>query len=241
MSQIIVQTTHAANTELTEDNLDVIRDSIETFVNITKLGDDNIQDAGITASSKIVDGTITAAKIAPSAATAAKITAANVTTAKLDSTCVTTAKLAANAVTNAKLADFNYSVSSDIGFSTTSTSDTLVATVSITTNGRPVRIALFPGSSSILGACRITMSTASTDTDNSTRGVFVLKRSSTEVAKSIVDLTVPRISHQTVMPGTMITFIDDLAAGTYTYNLYARTINTNTTLQVLGRLVVYEM
>lgn len=110
---------------LVESDLDAFLDDIETFLNVTKINDDNIQNNGITGSTKLLnqsvteaklasnavttlkisDGAVTAAKIATDAVTTAKILDENVTTAKLADSGVTTAKLADSNVTTAKLAD----------------------------------------------------------------------------------------------------------------------------------------
>jgi hypothetical protein len=95
---------------LFEADLDAIIDDIETFVNTTKLSDDNIQNAGITASTKLVDGSITAAKLGSDSVTTAKILDANVTTAKLvdgilSADATGRAKMADSFVNAAKIAD----------------------------------------------------------------------------------------------------------------------------------------
>jgi hypothetical protein len=82
---------------LLEADLDNIKDDVETFLNTTKINDDNIQNAGITASSKLIDASISTAKLANLA----------ITTAKIDDLAVTTGKLAASAVTTAKITDAN--------------------------------------------------------------------------------------------------------------------------------------
>ena len=171
MSTLSVTKTYADGEVFFESDLDNIKNDVETFVNITKLNDDNIQDAGITASSKLIDGTITTgklgaasvttAKIADSAVTTGKIADSAVTTAKINDSAVTTAKINDSAVTTVKIADgavtyakrgtLNYQLSSSCGsFSTSSTSYTAVTnlTASITTNGRPVYVSLVPAESS---------------------------------------------------------------------------------------------
>jgi microcystin-dependent protein len=84
MSQIDIRRTYADTVTLFAADLDAILDDVESFLNSTKLNDDNIQDAGITASTKIIDSTITTAKIATNAITTVKITDANVTRLKLE-------------------------------------------------------------------------------------------------------------------------------------------------------------
>lgn len=58
---------------LLESDLDTFLDDIETFLNTTKINDDNIQDAGINAATKLANSSITNAKIAPDAVTTSKI------------------------------------------------------------------------------------------------------------------------------------------------------------------------
>jgi hypothetical protein len=92
---------------LTEADLDAICDSVETFLNSTKINDDNIQNSGITGSDKLVSQSVTTAKIADLNVTTAKINDLAVTTGKLDALAVTAAKLAADAVETAKILDAN--------------------------------------------------------------------------------------------------------------------------------------
>lgn len=74
-------------------DLDAIIDDIETFVNTTKLNDDNLQDQGITGSAKLIDASVTAGKLASNAITTTKIADANVTTPKIADEAVTRAKI----------------------------------------------------------------------------------------------------------------------------------------------------
>jgi hypothetical protein len=107
---------------------------------------------GITAAN-IANNTITAAQIAPFTITNAEIAAftivgyqklasGSVTDAELNTDSVITSKIANGAVTKAKLSAWNGSVSSNVGFSTTSTSFVDVSNSSnvITTSGRPVAV-----------------------------------------------------------------------------------------------------
>lgn len=50
MPTLTINKTYANGQVLTEQDLDSIKDSIETFLNVTKIDDDNIQDNGISAS-----------------------------------------------------------------------------------------------------------------------------------------------------------------------------------------------
>lgn len=115
MPNLIIEKTYEDGVTPTSADFDNICDSLETFLNVTKLGADNIADNSITASStfvaesisadKIQNLAVTTAKIVDNAATAAKFATGAVTTAKILDANVTTAKIAAGAITSAKLAD----------------------------------------------------------------------------------------------------------------------------------------
>jgi len=167
MPTLSITKSYADGEVLFEADLDIIKSDIETFVNTTKLDDDNIQDNGITGSTKIIDGTITAAKIAASAitsttlatdsittakiqdlaVTAAKIADLGVTTGKIANTNVTTAKISDGAVTITKKETPNYVISTGTGASGTaisSTSYTALEDISITVHGGPCYFAIIP-------------------------------------------------------------------------------------------------
>ncbi len=80
---------------LLEADLDYIKSDTETFLNTTKINDDNIQTGGITGSTKLADLSISAAKLATDSVTTAKILDLNVTTGKIADLAVTQAKMAA--------------------------------------------------------------------------------------------------------------------------------------------------
>lgn len=86
MPTLTITKSYADGDILTEADLDNIRNDVITFLNTTKLDDDNIQDAGITGSSKLIDSSVTTAKINDAA----------ITTAKIADLAVTSDKLAAN-------------------------------------------------------------------------------------------------------------------------------------------------
>lgn len=103
MAQINVSRTYEDGEILTEADLDVFLDDLETFLNITKINDDNIQDAGINATAKVLNLSVTTAKLAAGAVTTNKIADAAVETAKIADENITTAKIDDEAVTLAKL------------------------------------------------------------------------------------------------------------------------------------------
>lgn len=107
MSQIDVRRNYMDGDILLASDLDAFLDDIEAFLNVTKINDDNIQDGGITASSKLADATITTAKIGNSQVTVDKLASDSVTTVKILDANVTTAKIADANVTTAKILDAN--------------------------------------------------------------------------------------------------------------------------------------
>jgi microcystin-dependent protein len=104
MAQIAITKDWADGEVLTEADLDNIKDDVETFLNTTKINDDNIQTSGITGSTKLVDSSVTAAKLDADSVTTVKILDAAVTTAKINDDAVTTAKIAAGAITATEIA-----------------------------------------------------------------------------------------------------------------------------------------
>ncbi len=174
MATLTITKTYEDGVLLMEADLDAIRTSIQTFLNTTKLNDDNFQDDGITASAKIIDASITNAKMADNSVGTTQFQAGSVTAAKLADEAVTDAKLSSSAsvdadravntdnikdgaVTYGKRADLNYILSSSSGsFTTTSTSlvDITNLSVTLTRNGRPTLLALIPdgGVASYIGA-----------------------------------------------------------------------------------------
>jgi microcystin-dependent protein len=105
MASIDIRRLYADGEILLASDLDAIVDDVETFLNITKINNDNIQTNGIDASAKLADASVTTVKIANNAITTAKILNGNVTTAKIADANVTTDKIADLNVTTDKLAD----------------------------------------------------------------------------------------------------------------------------------------
>lgn len=107
---------------LTEAQLDAMVDSIETFVNITKLDSDNLQNQAVI-ESKIASNAVTTAALAPGA--------------------VTGAKVSDGSITRAKLVPLDEETSSDFtGSLTDSMADLSGLSCTITTTGRPVLVAM---------------------------------------------------------------------------------------------------
>jgi len=171
VAQLDIRKQYADGSPLQQQDLDAFIDDIETFFNLTKLNSDNIQDDGITASTKLAAGSVTTAKldnnsittgtIETGAVTTAKIADGevntehialdNITTAKINDLAVTTSKIADSAVTAAKVygsaitgakhAAKSVVVSSSSGAISTAT-DTVICTVQIVSTGRPLFVGL---------------------------------------------------------------------------------------------------
>ena len=237
MAQIDVRRLYASNTAPTQGQIDAIVDDAETFVNLTKLNNDNVQDDGITGSTKIDDESINTAKIQNSCLTAAKITDANVTTAKIADSAVTTdkiansnvttAKIANGAVTTAKIADNAVTtakispviaVSSDQTFSQGFTSEANPTTSSmggatITTTGKPVVLGLMANASgsSYIGA----LFTAGASTFMQYSCWFY--RDGVRIGACRQQFTWPQLFNRMTVPIGGFQFVDDVSPGTYSY------------------------
>lgn len=117
MATADIRRLYASGTTPTQPQLDAIVDDIETFINLTRLNDDNIQDESITASDKIIDGTLTntkfmndsvsTAKIVDNAASTEKFSDESVTAEKIADTNVTLVKIQDEAITTPKILDRN--------------------------------------------------------------------------------------------------------------------------------------
>ena len=84
MALLNVTRDYAAGEILLESDLDAFLDDIETFINVTKLNDDNLQDAGITGSDKLVNASVTNAKMASNSVDTTQLVDGSVTNPKLD-------------------------------------------------------------------------------------------------------------------------------------------------------------
>lgn len=104
MSTLEISRDYSDGEEFTEAQLDAIKSDVETFFNTTGVGDDNIQNAGLTASDKLASLSVSSVKFALGSVTSVKLVDDAVTTAKLATTTVSNQNYADNAVTNAKLA-----------------------------------------------------------------------------------------------------------------------------------------
>lgn len=218
MPALTITKTYDDGTAFTESQLDAFKNSIETFVNTTKLDSDNIQSLGI-ATANLADSAVTAAKIASDAVTTAKILDAN----------VTTAKLADSSVTQGKLAALGQQISSSCGSysnATTSYTDVTNLSVTITTNGQPVYLSL------------ITIEGTGSSLNPDSTAYLKLVRDSTDISEYIIGFT--GTSGYYAVGG--INYVDVVAAGTYTYKLQAKKAVGTTAISVTNcRLIAFEL
>ena len=240
MPTLSISKTYQDGDVLFEADLDNIRSAIETFLNTTKIDDDNIQDNGITASTKIIDGTISSGKLAAESITAllldtnaittVKVGSNSVTTAKINDLAVTTAKIADANITTAKLADGAATVvkkeaatieesagSGASGATVSSTSFTTVEEVTIDVTGGPVYCFVGPkgGSYSVETSAGGTVSFQISASDGVNPATIIA-----ENTLAFTGLT------STCIYGTAI-----LSAGTYTISFKAKVTTGNVTIR----------
>lgn len=173
----------------------------------------------------------------------AGITNLAVTDAKLAANAVTTSKVLDAAITKPKLAALGHQVSASCG-SFTSTSTTFVdvtnLTVTITTTGRPVRIYLVPADSTGVGHIAIVpgnQTVAEVD--------VMLQKNSSDLFRTrfgAFDTFGSTRPDAIYVPSGMIEFLDEPAAGTYTYKIQQKVNNSlNTSVWQTMKLVAYEL
>lgn len=252
---------------LDEQDLDDAFDSIETLLNTTKLDGDNLQTGGVPTAA-IAALAVTAAKIDADAVTTVKIQDAAVTAAKLaaavagaglaggagtalsvnvdDSTIeinTDTLRVKAAGITRAKLEAVGQQLSSSSG-SYTMTAGSYAAvtnlTVAITTTGRPVSVRLVGAggsSGSSLGAY------ATGGASTTTRMDLIFKRDSTTIENYIAGATLASsASNQMFFAPSAFSALDTPSAGTYTYTVEVKTLDTNTGIAVSNcKLLAYEL
>lgn len=228
---------------LLASDLTAFKTAVETFINTTKLNDDNIQAQGITGSTKLAAASVNAAKLATNAITTAKIVDEAVTAAKITDLNVTTAKIADEAVTRAKLYDLTLT-EDDYSDTSTSTSETEISSLSITTNGRPVFLTckqnLSSDSSSFLSSVTTTATTMQVDIKiRLYRGATMILETRMQYYDEQPDGT--NATFTMSIPNGAIWMIDQPAAGTYTYSL--KTVNgaSGVSKVAVGKLMAVEM
>ena len=164
MSTLTVATTYTDGSILYESELDVIKDSLETYFNTTKIDDANIQANTLEASVVLASSAVTTSKLQSNSIissgledstststgiTAAKLADSSVTTAKIADSAISTNVLASSSVDNSEInssavpktvmLEIPYTSTALSDLSTTSTSLTLVGTHTATglTVGKP--------------------------------------------------------------------------------------------------------
>lgn len=241
---------YSALAVLTKVQLDAAFDSLETKFNTTLIAGSEIQaftiEAGNIASNavttvKINDLAVTTAKLNDDAVTAAKLADNAVVTANITDLSVTTAKIAANGVTRAKLEAVGQQVSSSCDvFSTTSTAhvDVTNLSVTITTTGRPVFVAMVhDGNATNAGNIR----TGSVYSSGSYVELQVLRGAT--VVSLLQGSVTNSAGNSTSQFFSVPPCIDSVAAGTYTYKVQVRNPGAGGgNVQVnYWKLVAYEL
>lgn len=203
---------------------------------------DKIGASAVT-SSKIADNAVDTSELAASAVTTAKIANLAVEAEKIQNNAVTTAKIADSAVTYAKMADRAVTtngtdpgaggISQSAAIADVNSSGTKsLASVTLTTTGRPVWVGFAAtGSSSYVLLYNSGGGNATGD--------WYIKRSSTTKARA----TVRAYDSGTIQPIQSLSCftIDDVAAGSYTWDAES-VLSGGTEVQTQGyRLVAYEL
>lgn len=222
MPQLSIAKTYANGTVLFEADLDEIKDAIELLINTTGVDEDNIQDGAVVTDllaasavtgAKIADEAITTSLLASDSATSTTIANDAVTSDKIAASAVTTAKILDGAVTYEKIApnEVSCSISGSLG---TTSADKSGGGAEITTTGRPVLVECFSGIF------------VTTNVGSGVKGCyFELKRSGTVVGTARITFsgTIQSSYTSVRIPLSSLAFVDEPAAGTYTYTLWAYT------------------
>lgn len=182
---------------------------------------------------------IPTAGIANLAVTTAKIADSNVTTLKIADSNVTTAKIAALNVTRAKLEALGQQLSASCGAIDDASAVYVDATnlsVTITTSGRPVFLALVDdgsGNSSFIGVRTGGIGTG--------EAIFSFDRGGAAITNHSVKIITGSASTASLVPSSSLNHIDVVAAGTYTYKLKYKLVSGGGTLLNFAKLIAYEL
>lgn len=247
MPTLTITKSYSNGTVFTESQLDDIKNSVENFTNITKLGQDNLQNDSI-GTAQLQNTAVSTVKIANNAVTDAKLSSSStidsdravstdhikngaVTNAKVGTDAVDTTNIKANAVTQAKLAlkplvtaapipAGSAGVTASSGSFTTAANSFVNITnlsATITTTGRPVRVTMLGGSVSVQA------DTGTTGGLTVANGQIRLLRAAAVVDSYIIALTGADavIGIALTIPSSSFQYIDFPAAGTYTYTAQA--------------------
>jgi hypothetical protein len=144
-------------------------------------------------------------------------------------------------VTKPKLAALGQQVSTltSLTFSTSSTSfvDVTNLTVSITTTGRPVFVAMIPDPA---GADAAFCSAQENSSGGDATGIVAFLRGATNIGQFQLSSVVGSGANFIATPGTFLT-IDVVAAGTYTYKVQAKRVFGDTFGVNYFKLIAYEL
>lgn len=258
MPQVSLSRVYASGEILLELDLDAFLDDLEELFNVTKIDDNNIQNAGINAAVALVAESITANELATASIGTTQIVNQAITKEKLhvscagaglqqnvdgslevvvdDETIEITAdvlNVADHSITNAKLAaDASYSESTSAsGPTTSSTTFTVLCSTTVVSTGRPIMVLINNEDLYLSGG---TLGGYSSDTVNDW-GEFKVERGSTEIDRFVLSGNATNFVN---IPNSSILITDHPAAGTYTYYLYYRAVSGgfvsagNSTIQV---------
>lgn len=151
---------------------------------------------------------------------------------------ITTSKIASAAITNTIMPSVGQQISSSSSsFSTSSTSyvDVTNLSVSITTTGRPVMIALVPDS---IDAARVAISAATGTAD----GQIAFDRGGTNISVfNINAVDAAGSTSQISIPASACKYVDTPSSGTYTYKCRAKLDTGDFVLVYNCKLIAYEL
>lgn len=164
-----------------------------------------------------------------------------VTTNKINNSAVTTGKIADGAVTPVKKAALGQQISSSSGsFSSTGVTPTDVTnlTVTITTTGRPVCVSITPDTSGNGGSFVAVLASGT-----SALAHINLVRASSTIAQASIGVGFAGANQvSSVTVPSVLTIIDPVVAGTYTYKVQALAGSAGAQVQVnTAILIAYEL
>lgn len=263
MAQLNITRLYADNEVLFEADLDEISGDIETFMNVTRLNDDNIQDAGITASAKFVDGSVTSGLIESGSFTTSKLQDASVDTNALGALSITTAKIPDASLSGLIFATSSLAISKltrDAGsLQESSAVDLTTSSLTYVNRGialapvgaRSVLIFLKPNNDASLpkaGGIYLTRTLATT-TQTEIGGSIQIIRTGAGPDVVIAQWDVKFQGHRTAATSTawrfsippMTIIAKDDTAGGITYRLNCLVSNASTVMGVCGTLVAVEL
>lgn len=256
MAFLNIDRSYESNKTPTQQDLDNIIDGIETFLNVTGVSDDNIQNNSVTGSTKLVDASITQSKLATNAVATNNIQDDVVTVNKIADSAVTTAKINNASVTHSKLADNAVNTNNIVNGSIDpehllpnhqqnnlmgsiapifagagSVTTTLVGTSTITTTNGVVLLNLNPISSSI-GTTIYSTANSASDSNINFFTNFLIYRDGSLICNNKISFSANDYAHTPLfvtmaVPLGINKFLDITSAGSHTYSFYIRGTSTS--------------